>query len=83
MWTKSALNPIYGMISGVPACPNCKDLCIKGKLALKYSFLLNYYFQIVGLKQICLLQIAGNKSIHIKLQINTCKRNQVWFKSQT
>lgn len=74
MWTEDVLNLIYGVVSGVPACPSCEDLRIKGKLALNYSFLLNHYFQIVGLKQICLLQIAGNKNIHIKLQRATCKR---------
>lgn len=74
-WTKGVLNLIYDVVSGVPACPNCEDLRIKGKLALNYSFLFNHYFQTVGLKQICLLQIAGNKNIHIKLQRTTCKRN--------
>lgn len=54
MWTKSALNLIYSMVSGIPACPSCEDLWIKEKVALNYSFLLKYYFQVVGLKQICL-----------------------------
>lgn len=51
VWTKGALNLAYGMVIGVPVRPNCEDLWIKGKLAVNYSFLFNYYFQVVGLKQ--------------------------------
>lgn len=75
MQIKGILNLIYGVVSGVPVCPSCEDLRIEGKLTLNCSFLLNHYFQTVGLKQICSLQIAGNKSIHIKLQRTTCRRN--------
>lgn len=55
MWTRSALSSSVVWLVGPPDCPSCEDLWNKGKLALNYSFLLEYYFQIFGLKQICLL----------------------------
>lgn len=55
MWTRSALSSSVVWLVGPPDCPSCEDLWNKGKLALNCSFLLEYYFQIFGLKQICLL----------------------------